>query len=71
MNLNDLALELTQREKGKKQVDIAQVKEILAHLGDIFYSKTLPEANELFGKLWLAGREKELKKTRRRQAIDF
>ena len=35
MNLNELAKEVCKREGGKKQVDIAQVKEILRVLGDI------------------------------------
>ncbi len=29
MNINDFAVEITKEEKGKKQVSIAQVKEIL------------------------------------------
>lgn len=29
MNLNHLAIEITLKEKGKKQVNIAQVKEIM------------------------------------------
>jgi len=35
MNLNELAKEVAKRESGKKQVSIAQIKEILRHLGDI------------------------------------
>lgn len=35
MNLNELAKEICRREVGKEEVSIAQVKEILKHLGDI------------------------------------
>ena len=35
MNLNRLAREIARREKGKKQVSIAQIKEIVRIIGDI------------------------------------
>lgn len=41
MNLNKLAKEITLREGGKKSLTIAQVKEVLRHLGDIFYEDSL------------------------------
>jgi len=36
-NMNDLAQEITRREGGKKNLSIAQVKEVLAHLSDVIY----------------------------------
>jgi hypothetical protein len=36
-----LALELCKREGKKKQVDIAQMSEIVGHLSDIFYEEYL------------------------------
>ena len=36
MNLNELALNLTQLEGKKKQVNIAQIKEVVANLGVVF-----------------------------------
>ena len=43
-----IALELCKREAGKKQVDIAQMTEIVAHLSDLmvemeFEMRTLPD----------------------------
>ena len=35
MNLNELAKEIAKRESGKKEVSVAQIKEILRILGDI------------------------------------
>jgi hypothetical protein len=37
MTPNQLAKELARREGLKKQVDIAQIKELIGHLSDIFY----------------------------------
>jgi len=37
MDLNELAKEIAKREKGKEQVNIAQIKEIISVLGDILY----------------------------------
>lgn len=37
MNLNQLAKEIAKREGKKKQTDIAQIKEIIGHLCDIFH----------------------------------
>ena len=45
MNLNDLAKEICLREEGKKEVTIAQVKEILRVLGDLI----LEEDMKIFG----------------------
>lgn len=39
MNLNELAKEIAKREKGKKEVNIAQIKEIIRILGDILHEK--------------------------------
>jgi hypothetical protein len=40
--ITDLAVELCKREGLKKQVDVAQMKEILGHLADIFYEGPHP-----------------------------
>lgn len=37
MNLNKLAKEITLREGGKKSLTVAQVKEVLRHLGDMIH----------------------------------
>lgn len=39
--INALTKELCKREAGKKQVDIAQMKETVGHLADIFYEISL------------------------------
>ena len=36
MNLHQLSIRLTQKEGKKRQVDIAQTKEIIKRLGEIF-----------------------------------
>ena len=51
MNLNQLALAITKMEKGKKQVDIAQTKEVLKCLGCILVSFTPDEAVAVFAQL--------------------
>jgi len=40
MTINDFAKLIAKKEKGKKEVNIAQIKEILAVIRDIFYTKT-------------------------------
>jgi hypothetical protein len=37
MNLNELAVEVARREAGKKEVNIAQIKEIIKHLSIIMF----------------------------------
>lgn len=39
MTMNQITKELCKREGLKKQVDIAQMKEILGHLADIFWEE--------------------------------
>jgi len=36
-NITELAMEVARRERGKKQVNIAQIKEILAIISDLTY----------------------------------
>lgn len=43
MTIKQLAREICRREKLKKQVDIAQVNEILGHLSDILFSEAIDE----------------------------
>lgn len=40
MKFNDLAIEVAKREAGKKQINIAQIKEVLRIVGDILYTET-------------------------------
>jgi hypothetical protein len=41
MNLNELAVAITRQEKGKRQVNIAQTKEVIKSLGAIFKNMSL------------------------------
>lgn len=45
-NMNKLAVAVAKREGGKKSLDIAQIKEVLAHLSDIVYQAS-PEERPL------------------------
>ena len=58
MNLNELAKEITKREKGKVQVNIAQVKEILCVLGEILEEASPDEAMEILHRLINAGKRR-------------
>lgn len=67
MTPNKLAKELCKREGKKKQVNIAQIKEILGHLADIFWVEWCDE-NEIwtstYRDLVALGEKRELKKDR-------
>jgi len=41
MNTKEIALYIARKEKGKKQVNIAQIKEIVGIVGDLLYKKPL------------------------------
>lgn len=58
MNLNQLAKRLSLLEGKKKQIDIAQIKELLACMGSIF-SHLPDEGRELRKKLVIASRKRE------------
>lgn len=47
MDLNELAKEIAKREKGKEQVNIAQIKEIIRIFGDILHEATQEEFKDL------------------------
>ena len=51
MNMNDVAKEISKREKGKREVDIAQIKEILRVLGDMLQEMTLYDRMRLINKM--------------------
>lgn len=47
MTPNKLAKELAKREGLKKQVDIAQIKELIGHLADMCYAEFQSGADQL------------------------
>lgn len=55
MNLNELAQEVTAREGLKKNVNIAQVKEIVRIIGDIFAEMTFCQFAKLALKIRKGG----------------
>jgi hypothetical protein len=66
MTPNQLAKILSQKEGLKKQVDIAQIKELIGHLADIFYEiwtdKDLWETTE---ELFDLGRKRSAKRAKK------
>lgn len=56
MNLNELAKEIAKREAGKKEISIAQIKEVVRHLGDI----SLEEPG-ILGKIEAASKKRKLR----------
>jgi ABC-type Fe3+-hydroxamate transport system substrate-binding protein len=48
MNFTKFAVKLSKYEKGKRQVDIAQIKELIRVMADVFYH--YPEAYAFFAK---------------------
>lgn len=65
MNLNKLALEITKREGLKKQVNIAQVKEILGVLSDVVFEMGDDQLFVFFDAFDKAGRRRAQKPTRK------
>lgn len=73
MNMNKLAKEICKREGLKKQVDIAQVKEILGHVSDLMYETAspflrdlpLPKKRSVLGSLFANGARRAKRKDKK------
>ncbi len=61
MTLNKLAKEITLREGKKKQINIAQVKEIIGIISDLVYEM---KTESLVKKLWDNGEKRAKKKSK-------
>ncbi len=67
MNLNELAKEVSALEGGKKNLSIAQIKEVIRCIGVIFYYK-IPaiEVDEVVLKMILSG-ERQVEKAKKKR----
>lgn len=50
MNLNDFAVKIAKMEKGKKQVDIGQIKEIINRIGITLAKEPVEEVMDFLNK---------------------
>jgi hypothetical protein len=73
MNLNELAVEISKLEAGKKNLSIAQIKEVVKCLSSIMFKNDiellegpLPPTKTLFWKLMLNGAKQINKKKKTR-----
>jgi hypothetical protein len=64
MTFKKLVKELAKRETGKKQVDIAQMTEIVSHLADIVYEMDHEQEAVLIDALWFIGEKRANKRER-------
>lgn len=64
MKINELVKEICKREGLKKSVDVAQVREIVGHISDIFLERSLnsEEALALSNELYKNGVKRAKKK---------
>jgi hypothetical protein len=67
MTVKALIKELCKREKLKKQVDIAQVTEIVGHLSDLLWEecKSGVAESKMLGSVLMNGKKREMKKLKK------
>ena len=68
ITFKSVCLELCKREKLKKQVDIAQVRELVGHISDIIFEMNVEEVGDLFYVLEVCGERRAKARVKKRKS---